>query len=80
MTIEPKKKQVEVGENATFECNASGNPSPTIVWTHGAKGVQKGNVLHFEAARLSDEGRYNCSAENEEGTVVASVHLDVIGK
>lgn len=80
VTVDPKQKKVEAGKNATFVCSASGNPSPDIVWTRGGNEVQEGNVLHFEAASLDNESYYTCSAENEEGTDVASVWLDVFGK
>jgi len=80
VTVEPKEKKIEVGQNAAFACNASGNPPPIIVWNHTGKGVQMGNVLHFEEAGLNHVGCYSCSAENEEGTEVASVCLYVIGK
>lgn len=72
--------KVEAGKNATFKCKASGNPKPIIVWSRGAKGVQKENVLHFITATSDDEGCYSCSATNEEGTSNASVCLDVFGK
>lgn len=72
--------KVEVGKNATFECNASGNPKPIIVWTHGAKAVQKENVLYFITVTSDDEGCYSCSAANKEGTSNASVCLDVFCK
>lgn len=77
MTIKPENVEVDVGQSAKFECRANGNPPPEIVWSRG--GV-KGNVLPFEAVTLSDEGWYNCSADNGVGPpVIVSAYLDVIG-
>ena len=73
----PDDQTVIAGTKATFHCNASGNPSPTITWSKDGKTLTEGETLSFEANR-NQSGEYWCSAENGLSvTVNDSAHLDV---
>ncbi|KAM7093056.1 hemicentin-2 [Molossus nigricans] len=71
-------------------CNATGSPSPTLMWlkdgnpvsTAGTPGLQVfpgGRVLTLASARASDSGRYSCVAVSAVGEdrrdVVLHVHM-----
>ena len=73
----PDDQTVIEGNQATFHCNASGNPSPKITWSKDGKTLTEGETLSFEANR-NQSGEYRCSAENGLSVIVnASAHLDV---
>ena len=65
------------GDRATFHCEASGNPTPTIKWIRDGRTVATRETLSFKTKR-NDSGKYWCLADNGLNlTVNASVYLDV---
>ena len=61
----------------TFNCTASGNPTPKITWIKDGETVAEGDKLNRKAHR-SHTGRYWCLAENGlEVSANASAYLDV---
>ncbi|XP_020621934.1 hemicentin-1-like isoform X3 [Orbicella faveolata] len=73
----PTDQTVLESETATFHCNATGNPTPTITWIKDGQTVAKGNTMSFKANRTRS-GKYWCSAENGlNSTANASANLDV---
>ena len=65
------------GDQATFHCQATGNPTPTIKWIRAGQTVITKETLSFETKR-NDSGKYWCLADNGlNSTVNASVYLDV---
>ena len=73
----PADQTVLESELATFHCNATGNPTPKIIWIKDGKPVGKGNTMSFKANR-THWGKYWCSAENGlNSTANASANLDV---
>ena len=65
------------GDQATFQCQATGNPTPTIEWIRDGTTVDTGEKLSFETKR-NDSGKYWCLADNGlNSTVNASAYLDV---
>ena len=64
-------------EETTFDCTASGNPTPTITWIKNGKTVTQGERLGLNGHR-SQTGRYWCLAENGlDVSANASAYLDV---
>ena len=61
----------------TFQCAATGNPTPKMTWTKDGKTVAEGDTLSFRTNR-TQSGKYWCSAENGvKPSVNASADLDV---
>lgn len=61
----------------TFNCTASGNPTPKITWIRDDETVAEGDKLSLKAHR-SQTGRYWCLAENGlEVSANASAYLNV---
>ena len=76
-TTTPRDQTIEEGDNGTFHCKATGNPTPKIVWHKDGKTVATGDTLSFKVNR-NQSGRYWCSAENGLGLKLnASALLDV---
>ena len=76
----PTNQTVIEADNATFQCTATGNPTPEITWTKDGRIVGTGETLNFAAFR-NQSGRYWCSADNGiDSTVNASVYLNVLCK
>ncbi|XP_061072723.1 neural cell adhesion molecule 1-like isoform X2 [Conger conger] len=83
----------ELDEMVTLTCEATGDPTPSIVWSFGRRvfteGEQSldGNVVVRSDARVSsltlkyvqytDAGEYLCSARNPIGSDAQSGHLEV---
>ncbi|XP_042564480.1 neural cell adhesion molecule 1a isoform X22 [Clupea harengus] len=83
----------ELDEQITLTCEATGDPTPTIVWSFGRhvfnEGEQSldGNVVVRSDARVSsltlkfvqftDAGQYLCSARNNIGRADQSMYLEV---
>ena len=73
----PVNQTVVEGDQATFHCAATGNPTPTIKWIKDGKTVETGDTLSFETKR-NYSGKYWCLAVNGlNSTANASAYLDV---
>ncbi|XP_055686975.1 peroxidasin isoform X2 [Lutzomyia longipalpis] len=83
--VTPENRTAKVGEEVTLDCEAEGDPSPTVAWERD-DGQQivftpriylTGNQLHIKDAKESDSGLYICIAENAVGSAetVASVEI-----
>ena len=73
----PTNQTVIEGTNTTFQCTATGNPTPTITWMKDGKSVAEGHTLSFETSR-NDSGKYWCLATNGLGeSINTTVNLDV---
>ncbi|VDK55138.1 unnamed protein product, partial [Anisakis simplex] len=75
---------VQVKENTTLtlECQASGNPTPKIIWKRDGVVVNsaQGARLVIQSTTASDAGRFTCEATNEAGKAVADFEVDVFIK
>lgn len=73
----PVDQTVRAGDETTFHCTATGNPTPVITWIKDGKTMTSGETLTFTASR-DHSGQYLCSAENGLGVNInASAHLEV---
>ena len=76
-TSKPGNQTVKEGDETTFHCTATGNPTPTITWLKDGKTVASGDPFEFTANR-NQSGKYWCSAENGLDVYInSSVYLDV---
>lgn len=68
----PPSVTFEENQPNEINCEVAGNPTPNVIWTRvdgQADGytTTDGTRLIFNAPRKSDEGRYRCEAQNEQG-------------
>ena len=77
-SLHPKNKTKTEGDNVTFTCNATGNPSPTFRWTKNSSVLTAGSRISFssDSKQLTmtnvirgDSGQYVCEAINDVTTV-----------
>ena len=81
-------KTVSLGDTAVLECQASGAPRPSLMWTHNNDPLVTTN-RHFLTAdnqlliivkvERGDHGQYQCVMHNELGTVSGTSVLSVQG-
>ncbi|XP_035004607.1 nectin-4 [Hippoglossus stenolepis] len=71
-------------ENAALRCVSGGNPKPSITWIRVGKELPEGVIPHPNGTLVfgrplssSDEGTYQCVAENEVTTGKAEVDIAV---
>ncbi|XP_045139286.1 tyrosine-protein phosphatase Lar-like isoform X5 [Portunus trituberculatus] len=79
---EPKTKAVEIDHTALLVCDARGNPEPTITWykdhqpvdlTNPRYTVLRSGSLQISTSTEEDGGKYECVAENTEGTAFSNL-------
>lgn len=76
-TKRPTDRTVKEGEEATFYCTATGNPTPKLTWLKDGKSVGAGETLKV-VAHKNNSGNYWCSADNGLGLAInASAYLNV---
>ncbi|CAH1797854.1 unnamed protein product [Owenia fusiformis] len=63
-TGNPQHAAVDVGEDATLQCNVEGNPPPTIIWMRKGSNKIRGSAskMTITNVRESDFGVYTCAA------------------
>ena len=82
-----KNETVKEGSKVTFQCNATGNPSPTLSWTKDDNLINQSSnnivlsedsqTLTINNVQRNDAGIYLCNATNNVNSVSASAHLNV---
>ena len=86
VAVSPTKLTVNEGGTASFQCSASGNPEPTVVWSKLDKqsdikqSSDSGGKLTLQSVTESTSGTYKCLASNILGRAEALVQLEVNGK
>ena len=86
MVRPPQDVTALVGSDATFECGASGDPTPHVVWRRldgalpagRARSTESRTGLRIERVQASDSGRYVCEVENSVGATSATAVLTVL--
>ncbi|XP_048241043.1 hemicentin-2-like isoform X2 [Haliotis rufescens] len=77
----PPVQTVKEFSNLRIDCSTyttPGNPPTTsYTWTYGGSTVSTGAVLDRSRISRSQGGSYNCTASNTQGSVSASVNVDV---
>ncbi|KAJ7379698.1 Basement membrane-specific heparan sulfate proteoglycan core protein [Desmophyllum pertusum] len=83
VAVESISEKVIEGEKAELRCNASGIPTPSIVWERlgsnlPSGGLDRNGLLTIPSVGPEDAGTYTCKAINDEGQDSANVQLEVI--
>ena len=85
VVVSPVTLTVNEGGSASFQCSASGNPEPAIVWSRVdnqseiTQSAVSGGKLQLKQVTGSDSGLYQCSASNILGKDQAAAQLVVHG-
>ncbi|CAI5456137.1 unnamed protein product [Caenorhabditis angaria] len=75
------------GEAVELVCEATGNPSPTIMWTFGNKEIlesrkhklmRAGRTLRIYPFLEADIGKYTCTAENLHGSISHTINVALL--
>ena len=83
VVVSPVTLTVNEGGSASFQCSASGNPEPALVWSkldNQSKIIQSpvsGGKLQLNIVTGNDSGAYQCSATNILGNSRKVVQLAV---
>ena len=86
VVVSPATLTVNEGGSASFQCSASGNPEPAIVWSKVdnqseiTQSAVSGGELQLKHVTGNDSGLYQCSATNILGESRKVVRLTVNGK
>ncbi|XP_069497466.1 hemicentin-1 isoform X2 [Ambystoma mexicanum] len=83
----PSDVSVILSRETSLECRVKGVPFPAIQWFKDSKPLfmgdpnfellSKGQILRIKSSRLSDRGRYQCSASNAAGKQMKEFRLNV---
>ena len=85
----PAQLEMNIRQNITVRCQASGDPQPTVTWMKengelpaGRSKVSVDGSLKIWNAKLEDSGKYTCVASSNEifNNALSSMKLSVKGK
>ncbi|XP_040007845.1 basement membrane-specific heparan sulfate proteoglycan core protein isoform X2 [Xiphias gladius] len=82
INVRTSVQTVMIGNSVEFECQAVGDPEPTVKWSKvggalPAHIMVKGGMLRIEQVTEADAGQYRCTATNDVGSVQSQVVLNV---
>ncbi|XP_045912374.1 basement membrane-specific heparan sulfate proteoglycan core protein-like isoform X7 [Micropterus dolomieu] len=82
INVRTSVQTVMIGNSVEFECQAVGDPEPTIKWSKvggslPAHIMVKGGMLRIDQVTEADAGQYRCTATNNVGSVQSQVVLNV---
>ena len=86
VVVSPVTLTVNEGRSASFQCSASGNPEPAVVWSkldNQSRLIQSsvsGGKFELKKVTGNDSGEYQCSATNILGNSREVVRLAVNGE
>ena len=84
----PTTITVSQGDPLSLDCEATGNPPPSITWFKDGDILMPINgrvsiinqVVFITSLYSTDEGNYTCVASNSEGSVSDSTLITVLGE
>lgn len=84
-TVRPEDVKISYGQNIFIACEATGNPTPIIVWAKSGGPLQQQSVIlpggiQLYSVASSDQGTYTCTAANSVGTNSTSALITVTSK
>ncbi|XP_069890339.1 hemicentin-1 [Dipodomys merriami] len=85
ITLEPVETITSAGSKVILDCQATGEPHPTITWSRQGRSilwddrvsVLSNNSLYIVAAQQEDTSEYECVARNLMGSVLVRVPVIV---
>ncbi|XP_072305364.1 basement membrane-specific heparan sulfate proteoglycan core protein isoform X2 [Eucyclogobius newberryi] len=82
INVRTSVQTVMIGNSVEFECQAVGDPQPTVRWSKVGAAlpphvVVKEGMLKIERVTEADAGQYRCTATNHVGSVQSQVILNV---
>lgn len=82
INVRTSVQTVMIGNSVEFECQALGDPEPTVRWSKVGGALPshimvKGGMLRIEQVTEADAGQYRCTATNDVGSVQSQVVLNV---
>ncbi|KAM9343546.1 basement membrane-specific heparan sulfate proteoglycan core protein [Pholidichthys leucotaenia] len=82
INVRTSVQTVMIGNSVEFECQAIGDPEPTVQWSKVGGPLPshimvKGGMLRIEKVTEADAGQYRCTATNDVGSVQSQVVLNV---
>ncbi|CAB1426562.1 unnamed protein product, partial [Pleuronectes platessa] len=82
INVRTSVQTVMIGNSVEFECQAVGDPEPTVQWSKvggsmPAHIMVRGGMLKIERVTEADAGEYRCTATNDVGSVQSQVVLNV---
>lgn len=88
ITLEPVETVIHAGGKVILNCQATGEPHPTITWSRQGHSIPwddrvnmlSNNSLHIAAAQKEDTSEYECVARNLMGSVLVRVLVTVQGE
>jgi len=82
----PENASLQLGSTEHLVCRAEGKTRPRVRWYRDGQTVLPEHIsqtpdgsLYFSVVESGDAGLYVCVADNEQGTINASVRVDVVG-
>uniref|UniRef100_A0A0N4Z9L2 Roundabout homolog 1-like n=1 Tax=Parastrongyloides trichosuri TaxID=131310 RepID=A0A0N4Z9L2_PARTI len=83
--VPPRDRTAEIGSSVFFDCQASGDPMPSITFKKNGEAMPVGRAyihpnnkgLTIQDVQMSDAGEYICIAENSAGRVETTASLKV---
>lgn len=87
-TPQPVNKKMELGSISKVNCKAQGSEPPTIHWLKEDETLRElpshitvsNGTLIFNGVKSSDKGQYTCLAKNAQGSINATISIEVHGE
>ena len=86
VAVSPAKSTVNEGSSASFQCSATGNPEPVVMWSRVnsqsvlSQSAVSGGIFRLRNVKADDSGIYRCSATNILGNGQEDTQLEVNGE